>query len=170
MFKDMNEPANFGTNDERPWNWPVNATPYWSLKCPSGPLDDPPYRTSKYQRSERRYKMFRYIYPCTCIHAYIHADTQAHLHKNTRTHAFIYKCIFIYECMNASQTHCINTNVQVFKHSEYINIIQTYRMHTNMHVTRILGPCIRLLIHSLRCLLMYMQKCNTYRKANNINF
>jgi hypothetical protein len=43
----MNEPANFGTNDERPWNWPEDAKPYWSLHCPEGPLDDPAYRTSK---------------------------------------------------------------------------------------------------------------------------
>lgn len=32
--KDMNEPAVFGTNDERPFNWPVDSKPYWSLKCP----------------------------------------------------------------------------------------------------------------------------------------
>jgi len=43
----MNEPANFGTNDERPWNWPETERPYWSLKCPTGNLDDPPYRTSE---------------------------------------------------------------------------------------------------------------------------
>jgi len=44
----MNEPANFGTNEERPWNWPVEAKPYWSLKCPTNnPLEDPPYRTSE---------------------------------------------------------------------------------------------------------------------------
>ena len=45
--QDMNEPANFGTNEDRPWNWPEDARPYWSLKCPTGPLDDPPYRTSQ---------------------------------------------------------------------------------------------------------------------------
>jgi len=44
--QDMNEPANFGTNEERPWNWPEDDRPYWSLKCPTGHLDDPPYRTS----------------------------------------------------------------------------------------------------------------------------
>ncbi|XP_071117585.1 maltase-glucoamylase-like isoform X2 [Haliotis cracherodii] len=45
LWIDMNEPANFGTNEEKPFNWPVNATPYWSLKCPVGSLEDPPYRT-----------------------------------------------------------------------------------------------------------------------------
>jgi len=43
----MNEPANFGTNEERPWNWPEDCRPYWSLKCPDGNFDDPPYRTSQ---------------------------------------------------------------------------------------------------------------------------
>ena len=45
--QDMNEPANFGTNEDRPWNWPEEQRPYWSLKCPTGDLDDPPYRTSQ---------------------------------------------------------------------------------------------------------------------------
>jgi len=44
----MNEPANFGTNEERPWNWPEKDRPYWSLKCPTGNYDDPPYRTSQF--------------------------------------------------------------------------------------------------------------------------
>ena len=43
----MNEPANFGTNEEKPFNWPEKDRPYWSLKCPYNTLDDPPYRTSK---------------------------------------------------------------------------------------------------------------------------
>ncbi|CAF1092425.1 unnamed protein product, partial [Brachionus calyciflorus] len=34
LWIDMNEPAVFGTNDERPFNWPVDSRPYWSLKCP----------------------------------------------------------------------------------------------------------------------------------------
>ncbi|XP_070196522.1 sucrase-isomaltase, intestinal-like [Littorina saxatilis] len=41
---DMNEPANFGTNEERPWNWPKNDTPYWSLQCKNNSWDEPPYR------------------------------------------------------------------------------------------------------------------------------
>ncbi|GFS21400.1 lysosomal alpha-glucosidase protein [Elysia marginata] len=45
LWIDMNEPANFGTNEERPWNWPEDEKPYWSLKCPKDSLEDPPYRT-----------------------------------------------------------------------------------------------------------------------------
>ena len=40
----MNEPANFGTNEEKPWNWP-EGEPVWSLKCPETDIEDPPYRT-----------------------------------------------------------------------------------------------------------------------------
>ena len=47
----MNEPANFGTNEDKPWNWPEDVTPEWSLKCPTGHLDDPPYKPSKYKSS-----------------------------------------------------------------------------------------------------------------------
>ena len=43
-LQDMNEPANFGTNEERPFNWPEDALPYWSLKCPRSDWDDPPYK------------------------------------------------------------------------------------------------------------------------------
>lgn len=38
----MNEPANFDTNFDKPWNWPKNRTE-WNLKCPSNTYDDPPY-------------------------------------------------------------------------------------------------------------------------------
>lgn len=44
----MNEPANFGTNEERPFNWPEDAKPYWSLKCINNKWDDPPYKPSMY--------------------------------------------------------------------------------------------------------------------------
>ncbi|KAL5015728.1 hypothetical protein ScPMuIL_005317, partial [Solemya velum] len=44
LWIDMNEPANFGTNEDRPWNWPKSAKPYWSLKCPKNKWDDPPFR------------------------------------------------------------------------------------------------------------------------------
>ena len=46
----MNEPANFGTNEAKPWNWPDDRLPYWSLKCPQSKWDNPPYRTSKYRQ------------------------------------------------------------------------------------------------------------------------
>jgi len=29
----MNEMSVFGTNEERPWNWPEGDLPYWSLQC-----------------------------------------------------------------------------------------------------------------------------------------
>ncbi|KAJ8305351.1 hypothetical protein KUTeg_015896 [Tegillarca granosa] len=45
MWIDMNEPANFGTNELKPFNWPKNNTDYWSLKCDTSKYDDPPYRT-----------------------------------------------------------------------------------------------------------------------------
>ncbi|XP_027224882.2 sucrase-isomaltase, intestinal [Penaeus vannamei] len=44
LWIDMNEPANFGTNLDKPWNWP-SGEPDWSLKCPYNKLDSPPYPT-----------------------------------------------------------------------------------------------------------------------------
>lgn len=44
--QDMNEPANFGTNEAQPWNWPEGRDP-WSLSCPDTRWDNPPYVTSK---------------------------------------------------------------------------------------------------------------------------
>ena len=43
----MNEPSNFGTNEDRAFNWPTSAWPYWTLKCAQNQLDDPPYRPCK---------------------------------------------------------------------------------------------------------------------------
>ena len=40
----MNEPANFGTNEERAFMWPEKDVPYWTLKCPKSHWDDPPYK------------------------------------------------------------------------------------------------------------------------------
>ncbi|XP_076462037.1 sucrase-isomaltase, intestinal-like [Babylonia areolata] len=45
LWIDMNEPTAFGTNEDRPFNWPEGVKPYWSLTCPVSNLDDPPYRT-----------------------------------------------------------------------------------------------------------------------------
>jgi hypothetical protein len=42
----MNEPANFDTNKEKPWNWnfpPNENRPAWNLVCPNNDYDDPPY-------------------------------------------------------------------------------------------------------------------------------
>ncbi|KAK7082631.1 hypothetical protein SK128_006752 [Halocaridina rubra] len=44
IWIDMNEPANFGTNLNRPWNYPPEL-PDWSLKCPFNRWDSPPYPT-----------------------------------------------------------------------------------------------------------------------------
>lgn len=44
IWIDMNEPANFGTNLDRPWNYPPEK-PDWSLKCPYNKWDSPPYPT-----------------------------------------------------------------------------------------------------------------------------
>ncbi|XP_076463033.1 putative maltase-glucoamylase 2 [Babylonia areolata] len=44
LWIDMNEPANFGTNEEKPWNWPEDARPYWSLQCDNNRWDEPDYR------------------------------------------------------------------------------------------------------------------------------
>jgi hypothetical protein len=63
----MNEPANFGTNEERPWNWPEDARPYWSLKCPEEPLEDPVYRTSMFVVYFTTY--FNTLLPCFLIEA-----------------------------------------------------------------------------------------------------
>lgn len=43
----MNEPANFGTNNDRSFNWPEKDKPYWTLKCPENMYDDPAYKPSK---------------------------------------------------------------------------------------------------------------------------
>lgn len=48
----MNEPSNFGTNDDQPWNWPQGADP-WSLKCNNNTWDDPPYQTTGVRSGER---------------------------------------------------------------------------------------------------------------------
>ena len=50
--QDMNEPANFDTNLDKPFNWPAER-PAWNLKCPENQWDDPPYITR--QLSDMRF-------------------------------------------------------------------------------------------------------------------
>ncbi|CAF4383862.1 unnamed protein product, partial [Adineta steineri] len=44
LWIDMNEPALFDTNDEKPWNSLETGSNH-TLKCPFNRFDDPPYRT-----------------------------------------------------------------------------------------------------------------------------
>jgi len=50
IWIDMNEPSNFDTNLEKPFNWPIDK-PSWNLICPTNKWDDPPYRTLSAKRS-----------------------------------------------------------------------------------------------------------------------
>jgi len=53
LWIDMNEPANFDTNLDKPFNWPPER-PVWNLKCPTNEWDDPPYITLAAKRSQSR--------------------------------------------------------------------------------------------------------------------
>ena len=56
----MNEPANFGTNLDKPWNWPEGKEPVWSLVCPeNNRYEDPPYRTSMLSTPQPLYNKAR---------------------------------------------------------------------------------------------------------------
>ncbi|CAL1275534.1 unnamed protein product [Larinioides sclopetarius] len=52
LWIDMNEPANFATNEDRPFNCPVDEY-CWTLKCPHSPYEDPPYNPLKDSGSDR---------------------------------------------------------------------------------------------------------------------
>ncbi|GIY54980.1 sucrase-isomaltase, intestinal [Caerostris extrusa] len=56
LWIDMNEPASFGTNEDRPFYCPATGD-CWSLKCPDSPYEDPPYNPLKTSGSERLSKM-----------------------------------------------------------------------------------------------------------------
>ncbi|XP_050403277.1 maltase-glucoamylase [Patella vulgata] len=67
LWVDMNEPANFGTNEEKPWNWPKDARPYWSLKCPTSKWDDPPYRTKAAYKHDNKDRAERISSKTICL-------------------------------------------------------------------------------------------------------
>ncbi|XP_046463507.1 sucrase-isomaltase, intestinal-like isoform X2 [Daphnia pulex] len=50
IWIDMNEPAAFDTNKEKPFNYPPELPP-WNLICPENEWDDPPYITLSASRS-----------------------------------------------------------------------------------------------------------------------
>ncbi|GBN16359.1 Maltase-glucoamylase, intestinal [Araneus ventricosus] len=52
LWIDMNEPANFATNEDRPFNCPKDEF-CWTLKCPNSPYEDPPYNPLKDSGSDR---------------------------------------------------------------------------------------------------------------------
>ncbi|CAL1275533.1 unnamed protein product [Larinioides sclopetarius] len=56
LWIDMNEPSNFGTNEDRPFYCPGTGD-CWSLKCPNSEYEDPPYNPLKESGSERLSKM-----------------------------------------------------------------------------------------------------------------
>ena len=39
LINSLSEPAVFDTNEERPWNWPPDKFPPWTLKCPVNKYD-----------------------------------------------------------------------------------------------------------------------------------
>lgn len=67
LWIDMNEPAVFDTNELKPWNWPDDKLPYWTLKCPANKYDDPPYRTKNAFRYDSAQKKARLSQNTLCM-------------------------------------------------------------------------------------------------------
>jgi len=57
----------FDTNDQKPWNWPDDKLPYWSLKCPNNKWDDPPYRTKAVFRHDETTRAQRLSQKTLCM-------------------------------------------------------------------------------------------------------
>lgn len=83
LWIDMNEPAVFDTNEEKPWNWPEDKLPYWTLKCPVNRYDDPPYRTINAYRYDSPSKKARLSQNTLCMTGlqkegkYLHYDVHS---------------------------------------------------------------------------------------------
>ena len=83
LWIDMNEPAVFDTNEEKPWNWPDDKLPYWTLKCPKNRYDDPPYRTINAYRYDSPSKKARLSQNTLCMTGlqkegkYLHYDVHS---------------------------------------------------------------------------------------------
>ncbi|CAF0715427.1 unnamed protein product [Brachionus calyciflorus] len=67
LWIDMNEPSVFDTNELKPWNWPDDKLPYWTLKCPYSKYDDPPYRTKAVYRYDQYQKPARLSQKTLCM-------------------------------------------------------------------------------------------------------
>ena len=85
--QDMNEPANFGTNEERPWNWPEDARPYWSLHCENNRWDNPPYRPCEFPTSSTSLSLSLSFSLSVCFSlsfslSHTHTCTHARTHNN----------------------------------------------------------------------------------------
>ena len=63
----MNEPANFDTDNPKPWNCKVEPPNCFTLNCPTNRWDDPPYKPSMptFITLEVRQKKINYMLPVT---------------------------------------------------------------------------------------------------------
>lgn len=70
----MNEPANFDTNKDAPWNWEDQrpGEPKWNLKCDmTNRYENPPYKTSTSNPSDLvpQWQYYRVVPSCLQRHA-----------------------------------------------------------------------------------------------------
>ncbi|CAL4084533.1 unnamed protein product [Meganyctiphanes norvegica] len=91
IWIDMNEPANFGTNLDQPWNWPEGMDP-WSLKCPDNEWDLPPYPTKMVRVGDNQSKK---ISDKTICMSSQHQDG----HNNTFLHYDVHSLYGYYETL-----------------------------------------------------------------------
>ncbi|CAF4513313.1 unnamed protein product [Rotaria socialis] len=85
LWIDMNEPAVFDTNEERPWNAGETGSNY-TLKCPENSFDDPPYRTmAAFRYDEINNKSIRLSQKTLCLSA-----QQGEIDSSTGKHKYIH--------------------------------------------------------------------------------